>query len=249
MWLLFGISGPKLKHGSEKGFDAVRQINQDGLDIIKRWEGLYLQAYHGAADRPGLLTVGYGHTDAAGPPSVTLGMKISQNEAEQILRSDLGKCEAAVSRLVKAPLTDNQFAALVSFTFNCGEGALKNSSLLRKLNDGDYNSIPSELMKWTRANGVQVKGLVNRRAAEAGLWAKGAYVSSQFVEPEEKKETILTSLAKPETIGTIVSTVTGASTAVGGLGGPVGYAVAIVIFIGGCIAAYWAVKHIRERGT
>lgn len=227
----------------------MRAINDDGLELIKRWEGKYLKAYHGAADRPGLLTIGYGHTDAAGPPKVTPGMQISDEEASRILRRDLGKCEAAVERMAKVPLNDNQFATLVSFTFNCGEGALAGSSLLRKLNAGDYESVPTELMKWTRANGKRVEGLVNRRAAEAGLWAKGSYTSSQYVEPEEHKETLLSALVKPETVGTVVSGGVGVAASAGGIGGPIGYALAFAIVVGVCIAGYWIFKHIQDRGT
>lgn len=162
----------------------ARHINDDGLKLIQQWEGCFLKAYHGAADRPGLLTIGYGHTDAAGPPTVTDGMIITKQEASSILRSDLGRVEANVSTMVKVPLTDNQYAALVSFVFNVGEANFGKSSLLKKLNAGNYAAVPSELMKWDKANGVRVQGLANRRAAEAGLWAKGAHVASQYVEPE-----------------------------------------------------------------
>lgn len=162
----------------------ARHINDTGLKMIQQWEGLFLTAYHGAADRPGLLTIGYGHTDAAGPPLVHAGDVITRSQASDILRSDLGHVEANVSSMVKVPLTDNQFAALVSFVFNVGEANFGKSSLLRKLNKGDYASVPAELMKWNRANGKPVQGLSNRRAAEAGLWVKGSQVASQFVEPE-----------------------------------------------------------------
>lgn len=161
-----------------------RHINDDGLRLIEQWEGCYLTAYHGAADRPGLLTIGYGHTDAAGPPKVTAGMVISRAKADAILRSDLSRCEASVDRMVTVALSDNQFAALVSFVFNCGEANFAKSSLLKKLNAGNYAAVPAELMKWTKANGVTVQGLANRRAAEAGLWARGAVIASQYVEPE-----------------------------------------------------------------
>lgn len=162
----------------------ARHINDAGLALIQQWEGLFLKAYHGAADRPGLLTIGYGHTDAAGPPVVKEGMTITKEQASAILRTDLGRVEANVSSMVKVPLNDNQYAAMVSFVFNCGEANFAKSSLLRKLNASDYTSVPTELMKWTKANGVQVHGLVNRRAAEAGLWAKGSHIASQYIEPE-----------------------------------------------------------------
>ena len=157
-----------------------RKINAEGVRLIKQWEGLKLNAYRDVA---GVLTIGHGHTSAAGIPKVREGMRISDKEAEDILKADLRKFEDRVSRLVKVPLTDNQFAVLVSFDFNTG--ALHKSTLLKKLNAGDYDAVPAELMKWVNAGGKRVQGLVNRRAAEAGLWAKGEFVSSNTVEAKK----------------------------------------------------------------
>jgi lysozyme len=232
-----------------EGEGMTRQVNDEGLALIKQWEGKYLTAYHGAADRPGLLTIGYGHTDAAGPPNITAGMKITERQATDILRSDLGKVEAAIERLVKVELTDNQFGALVAFVFNVGEGAFAGSTLLRKLNAGDYNAVPAELMKWTRANGKQVQGLVNRRAAEAGLWARGAPVASQYVEPDDAKPGVASSLMKPEVIATVAGSSGGVASALTGATGPVSYAIAAVIVIAAGIAAYYFFRRIREQGT
>lgn len=154
----------------------ARRINAAGLSLIKQWEGLKTTAYKDVA---GILTIGYGHTSAAGAPKVTPGMAIGDKEAERILQNDLAKFEARVERLVTVPVNDNQFAVLVSFDFNTG--ALHKSTLLKKLNKGDYDAVPGELAKWVNAGGRKVQGLVNRRAAEAGLWAKGAFVSSNTV--------------------------------------------------------------------
>lgn len=158
----------------------ARRINAAGLSHIMQWEGKRLVAYQDVAS---IWTIGYGHTTAAGIPRVREGMRISDKEAEDILKSDLRKFEDRVSRLVKVPLTDNQFAVLVSFDFNTG--ALHKSTLLKKLNAGDYDAVPAELMKWVNAGGKRVQGLVNRRAAEAGLWAKGEFVSSNTVEAKK----------------------------------------------------------------
>ncbi len=158
----------------------ARRINAAGLSHIMQWEGKRLVAYQDVA---GIWTIGYGHTTAAGIPRVREGMRISDKEAEDILKADLRKFEDRVSRLVKVPLTDNQFAVLVSFDFNTG--ALHKSTLLKKLNAGDYDAVPVELMKWVNAGGKRVQGLVNRRAAEAGLWAKGEFVSSNTVEAKK----------------------------------------------------------------
>lgn len=146
----------------------TRRINAAGLSLVKQWEGLKTKAYQDVA---GIWTIGYGHTSAAGAPVVKPGMVITESRAEEILRADLAVFEERVERLVKVPLSDNQHAVLVSFDFNTG--ALGKSTLLKKLNAGQYDAVPLELMKWVNAGGQRVKGLVNRRAAEASLWAKG----------------------------------------------------------------------------
>lgn len=148
----------------------ARQIDDEGLRLVEGFEGLYLHAYHGAADVPGLLTIGYGHTSAAGAPKVVAGQTITKQEADDILRSDLSSVEAEVEKVVKVPLNDNQFAAIVSFTFNVGGSALRGSTLLRKLNAGDYSTVPSELLKWANSNGRRQEGLVSRRRREGLLF-------------------------------------------------------------------------------
>ena len=167
----------------------MRRINAEGLKLIKQWEGVKHAAYR---DAVGVWTIGYGSTGAHVHP----GLKISQTEAEQLLVKDLSRFEAAVERGVKVPVNDNQFAALVSFAFNVGEGAFAKSTLLKRLNTGDYNAVPSELMKWVKGTidgkKVTIKGLVNRRAAEAGLWAKGSFVSSNNVEAKPAKPPVVT---------------------------------------------------------
>lgn len=165
----------------------TRRIDAAGLSHIMQWEGKRLTSYRDVA---GVWTVGYGHTDAAGPPKVVAGMKLTDDQAAEILRSDLSKFEERVERLVKVPLTDNQFAVLVSFDFNTG--ALHKSSLLKRLNAGQYDAVPGELMKWVNAGGKRVQGLVNRRAAEAGLWAKGEFVSSNTVPAAPVASPLLT---------------------------------------------------------
>lgn len=158
----------------------TRRLNEAGLALIKQWEGCRLTAYR---DPAGVWTIGYGHTDAAGPPRVTPGLTLTQAEAEALLRADLARFEAAVEAAVTVPLTDNQFAALVSFCFNVGPANFRRSTLLKRLNAGDDGTVPAELAKWTRAGGKALAGLANRRAAEAGLWARGAAVASNYVAP------------------------------------------------------------------
>ena len=164
-----------------------RRINAEGLKLIKQWEGVKLTAYKDVA---GVWTIGYGSTGA----HVIPGMTISAVRAERLLMDDLDRFERAVERLVKVKLNDNQFAALVSFAFNVGEGkgGFATSTLLKKLNAGNYDAVPGELMKWVNAGGKKVQGLVNRRAAEAGLWARGSFVSSNTVEAKPAKPPVVT---------------------------------------------------------
>jgi lysozyme len=156
----------------------ARSINRLGEDKIVQWEGEVLWAYDDfdPKHRPiepgmsvkGTLTIGVGHTG----PDVKPGMRITPAQSREFLRKDLDRFEAAVERAVKVPLSDNQFAALVSFAFNVGETNFNKSTLLKKLNKGDYDSVPAELMKWVHSKGKRLSGLVNRRTQEGALWGK-----------------------------------------------------------------------------
>lgn len=155
-----------------------RRINAAGLAHLKRWEGCKLTAYKDVA---GVLTIGYGSTGKHVRP----GMKISQAAAEQLLKDDLTRFESAVERLVTVQLNDNQFAALVAFAFNVGIGAFEESTLLRKLNDGNYPVVPFELMKWVNAGGKKVQGLVNRRKAEGDLFRSAKATQPTPIPPRK----------------------------------------------------------------
>lgn len=141
-------------------------LSPAGLEFIKRFEGLRLTAYQ---DVGGVWTVGYGHTG----PDVFEGRTIGAGQADALLRFDVRSAEDAVNELVAVPLSQAQFDALVSFTFNLGAANLRMSTLLKRLNAGEYDSVPSELMKWVHAKGKVVGGLVSRRAAEGALWRSG----------------------------------------------------------------------------
>jgi lysozyme len=141
--------------------------SEAGLKLIKQFEGVRLKAYRCPA---GIWTIGYGHTTAAGPPEVREGMRITAAEADTLLKRDLGRFEAAVSAMVKVPLTQAQLDVLVSFAFNCGTAALRRSTLLKRVNASAFDAVPAELMKWTKADGKELPGLVRRRRAEAALW-------------------------------------------------------------------------------
>lgn len=150
------------------------QTNNAALALIKEFEGLRLDAYPDPAHGWSVPTIGFGHTSAAGAPVVKRGMRITTADAEAILRRDLGQYERAVSSLVKVPLTENQFGALVSFTFNLGAGSLKSSTLLRKLNAGDHAGAAAEFPRWNKAGGKTLPGLVRRREAEQQLFLSDA---------------------------------------------------------------------------
>lgn len=212
--------------------EAHRRINDIGLEHIKRWEGCELVSYK---DVGGVWTIGYGHTSAAGIPFVKPAMRINQQEADDILRSDLRKFEERVSRLVKVPLADNQFSALVSFDFNTG--ALHKSTLLKKLNARDYDAVPHELMKWVNAGGKKVKGLVNRRAAEVGLWAKGEFVSTN-TQPAAPKIPEIVTKENVSWFAGILSTLGFAFTG----NGPLQWAFAFILVAAFCIGAFLFVK-------
>ncbi len=147
-------------------------INADGITLLKRFEGLELRAYQ---DSVGVWTIGYGHTSAAGPPSVSPGQTITEAEAEQILKRDLVIYEDGVRNLVKVPINSNQFSALVSFAYNLGVEALAGSTLLKKLNAGDYQGAADEFPRWVKAGGQTLPGLVSRRNSERALFLSQDY--------------------------------------------------------------------------
>lgn len=147
-----------------------------GLDLIREFEGCYLYAYN---DPVGYATVGIGHllhysrvsaADAAKYGSSKATAKLTLAGALKILAKDLAGTERQVLKLVKVPVTHGQFDALVSFTFNCGAGALATSTLLRKLNARDYQGAADEFRRWNRGGGQVLAGLTRRRAAERALF-------------------------------------------------------------------------------
>jgi|TARA_R100000353_G_scaffold15722_1_gene15213 lysozyme len=138
------------------------EISQEGLSLIKKFEGCELEAYKCAA---GVWTIGYGSTN-----NVNEGMEISQERADMLLLEDVEVFEEAVNKLVEVPLEQNQFDALVSWTFNLGSTNLKNSTLLKVLNDKDYEGVPAQIKRWNKAGGKVLQGLIRRREAEALLF-------------------------------------------------------------------------------
>ena len=144
------------------------EINKAGKDLIKRFEGCKLKAYKCPA---GVWTIGYGNTFYEDGTKVKEGDVITQERAEELFDIIISDFVRMTDALVKSDVTENNFSALVSFTFNVGTGNLKRSTLLRKVNANPKDpSIRAEFMKWTRANGEVLKGLVRRREAEAKLY-------------------------------------------------------------------------------
>lgn len=139
------------------------KISQNGLDLIKSFEGLELKAYK---DSVGVLTVGWGSTGSHVKP----GMVITKEQAETLIKQDVSRFEKGISDLVKVPLTQNQFDALVSFSFNLGLGNLKSSTLLKKLNASDYSGAANEFLRWNKAAGKVLNGLTRRRQAEKDMF-------------------------------------------------------------------------------
>jgi lysozyme len=146
----------------------ARQINQAGIDLIKHFESLQLQAYQ---DSVGIWTIGYGHTAGGkNDGSIHAGMAIDEQQAEDFLRQDLAGFEQAVDGAVATSINDNQFAALISFSFNLGAANLRSSTLLRVLNEADHFAAAGEFKQWSKAGGKRLAGLVRRRISERNLF-------------------------------------------------------------------------------
>ena len=171
-----------------------KTTSDQGINLIKKFEGLHkigddgkVLAYRCPAN---VLTIGYGHTKG-----VKRNMKITKAEAEALLREDLRTYEAEVKRLVNVPLTQYQFDALVSFVFNLGAANFASSTLLKRLNTGNYEAVPAQFMRWNKArvNGKlqPLKGLTRRRSAEAALFTMDAQLPSDDADvPMPQKVTV-----------------------------------------------------------
>ncbi len=148
------------------------KLSTAGINFLKDYEALRLTAYQ---DSKGVWTIGYGHTG----PEVKRGMVITEFQAEEIFRLDVGWAEAAVNQLVTVPLLQRQFDALVCWVFNVGTPAMKRSTLLALLNQGNYNAAADQLDRWIRVveHGVSRRepGLVSRRFAEKRIYLTGVY--------------------------------------------------------------------------
>ena len=137
-------------------------ISQEGLALIKKFEGCELKSYRCSAE---VLTIGYGHTKG-----VEEGQEITQEEAEEMLSSELEEYEGYINDLVECELEQCQFDALVAWVYNLGPSNLKSSTLMKRLNSNDLKDVPNQLKRWNKAGGKILQGLVRRRKAEALLF-------------------------------------------------------------------------------
>ena len=146
----------------------LKEMSEQGVNLIKSFEGFSSVPYN---DGVGVMTIGYGHAFRKKDKHLK---KITEEQAVEILKEDVSIAVKNVNNLVKVDITQNQFDALVSFAFNVGVGNLKNSTLLKKLNQGDYIGAADEFLRWNkgRVNGVmkEMKGLTRRRVAERALF-------------------------------------------------------------------------------
>lgn len=140
----------------------MMNISTNGQRLIERFEGRKLSAYQ---DGGGVWTIGVGHTRG-----VTRGQVATEAQVDAWFAQDIASTVAGVRAAVKTPLNQNQFDALVSLAFNIGVGAFTESTLLRKLNAGDYQGAQLQFLRWNMDNGKFVQGLANRRRAEADLF-------------------------------------------------------------------------------
>tara|TARA_B110000285_G_scaffold197204_1_gene228696 strand:- start:2708 stop:3151 length:444 start_codon:yes stop_codon:yes gene_type:complete len=138
------------------------KISQEGLSLIKKFEGCELEAYKCAA---GVWTIGYGSTKG-----VKEGDTLTEEETDNLLLHEMDEYEGYVLESVEMPLSQHQFDAIVSWTFNLGPSNLKASTMLKVLNKGNYEDVPAQIKRWNKAGGKVLEGLIRRREAEALLF-------------------------------------------------------------------------------
>ena len=162
----------------------MRLVNKAGIDLIKGFEGLFLKPYLCPAKIP---TIGYGTIKY--PSGVSVSLKdaaITEEQATKYLEHEVSEKAKAVERMVKVEINDNEFAALVSFAYNVGTGALEKSTLLKLLNSNvDKTAVADQFLRWNKAGGKELSGLTRRRQAERSLFLQ------PIIKEEPKKEQLL----------------------------------------------------------
>jgi len=189
------------------------KLTDEGLDLIKRFEGFRPTAYQ---DATGVWTIGYGHTAMAGRPVVTAGMVITREQGDEILARDAGNFAEGVSRLVKRKLDDRQFSALVCFAFNVGLKNFKSSSVLKAVNAGNMTAASRRLQLWVKAGGRVLPGLVRRRAAEAAMLAAEEKDNDTPLERAVESIKGKSIFSSTTSIATILAALSGTATALAG---------------------------------
>jgi len=142
--------------------NKIMKISEKGLDLIKFYEGCEYNAYKCVA---GVLTIGYGHTKG-----VKEGDLITQQEADALLLHEMDEYEGYINNMVTVDLEQNQFDALVSWVFNLGSSNLSSSTLLKKINNKEFDAVPEQIKRWNKAGGKVLDGLIKRRNSEALLF-------------------------------------------------------------------------------
>ena len=162
-------------------------LSAQGLSLIKSFEGYHTRLPDGGCTAyycpAGVVTIGYGCTEG-----IRMGMVWTHDQAEAALRVEIAKFAAAVTRLVTVPMNQNQYDALVSFAYNCGEGALAHSTILRKFNAGDADGAAQAFGMWVKGGGRVLPGLVTRRAREAALFRTSAEAADEPSMPQAVEE-------------------------------------------------------------
>lgn len=162
-----GVVGSKTFESLATNKKQSNNLSDNGMKLLEQFEGLRLEAY---LDSAGIATIGWGSIKYPNGNKVKLGDKITKAQAKQYKLHDLKEFESTVNTSVKVHLTQNQYDALVSISYNIGSNAFKNSTLLKKLNSGDYKGAAEQFLAWINSGGRKVKGLENRRKSEMKLF-------------------------------------------------------------------------------
>ena len=230
-------------------------VSDSGINLVKKFEGLHklteegdVRAYRCPAGR---WTIGYGHCKG-----VKSGMRATKEECLRMLTDDLNDAGAVVKRYVNVPLSQEQYDALVSFVFNIGGGAnFQNSTLLKKLNQGLYDEVPEQIMRWNKArvegNLKPLRGLTRRRTAEAALFSMNTPLADDGGDlmAQKPEQTAPKPLKKSKTLAGGLAGGAGIATEIAGQLQPlVGYSESIkYIFLAASLAGVALVTYARMK--
>lgn len=145
----------------------TRKVPESAVELIRKYEGFRAKPYYCSAEE---LTIGYGHVIL---PGERFKIPMTKDYAEDLLTMDIEQRAKVIDELLKVHVSDSQFGALVSFAFNIGLGAFKQSTMLKMLNDGKYTEAAGQFKRWIYADKKELAGLVKRRTAEKNLFLSG----------------------------------------------------------------------------